>query len=80
MLSAVAAVDASNAPTMGAGAGVLDELYALLLTRRGADTGQSYAARLMAQGTDAILKKIGEEATEVVLAAKNADAGRDVGF
>jgi phosphoribosyl-ATP pyrophosphohydrolase len=37
------------------------------------DVGGSYVARLFAGGEDAILKKIGEEATETVLAAKNGD-------
>ncbi len=37
----------------------------------------SYVARLLAKGPDAFLKKIGEEATEVVLAAKDADHGGD---
>ena len=37
----------------------------------------SYVARLLAKGPDAFLKKIGEEATEVVMAAKDADHGAD---
>ena len=37
----------------------------------GGDPGKSYIARLFAKGTDAILKKIGEEATETVMAAKD---------
>ena len=37
----------------------------------------SYVARLLAKGPDAFLKKIGEEATEVVMAAKDADHGGD---
>ncbi len=40
---------------------------------RGGDPAQSYVARLLSRGPDAFLKKIGEEATEVVLAAKNHD-------
>jgi phosphoribosyl-ATP pyrophosphohydrolase/phosphoribosyl-AMP cyclohydrolase len=51
-------------------AGVLDELQALVRERRGADPDGSYTARLHAKGLDHVLKKIGEEATEVVLAAK----------
>ncbi len=43
--------------------------------RRGADTSQSYTAKLFAGGVDRIGKKIGEEATEVVIAAKNEDRG-----
>jgi phosphoribosyl-ATP pyrophosphohydrolase/phosphoribosyl-AMP cyclohydrolase len=51
-------------------AGVLDELQALVRERRTADPDGSYTARLHAKGLDHVLKKIGEEATEVVLAAK----------
>lgn len=49
------------------------------LPRRGGDPATSYVARLLAQGPDAFLKKIGEEATEVVMAAKDADHGADTG-
>ena len=45
--------------------------------RNGGDPTTSYVARLLHQGPDAFLKKIGEEATEVVLAAKDADYGGD---
>ena len=38
-----------------------------------ADPGSSYVARLLSEGVDRIAKKVGEEATEVVIAAKNAD-------
>ncbi|WIT12289.1 phosphoribosyl-ATP diphosphatase [Paucibacter sediminis] len=40
----------------------------------GGDPATSYVAKLFHKGTDAILKKVGEEATEVVLAAKDGDA------
>jgi phosphoribosyl-ATP pyrophosphohydrolase len=43
----------------------------------GGDPESSYVARLLNKGPDAILKKIGEEATEVVMAAKDADHGGD---
>ena len=46
---------------------------------RGGDPDKSYVARLFAKGPDAILKKIGEEATEVVMAAKDGDRARIVG-
>ena len=39
----------------------------------GGDTEKSYVARLMAKGTDAILKKVGEEAVETVMAAKDGE-------
>ena len=41
----------------------------------GGDPGKSYVARLLDQGPDAFLKKIGEEATETVMAAKDIDRG-----
>ncbi|MCZ2499158.1 phosphoribosyl-ATP diphosphatase [Xylophilus sp. Kf1] len=47
------------------------------LPARGGDPDTSYVARLLHKGPDAFLKKIGEEATEVVLAAKDADHGGD---
>jgi phosphoribosyl-ATP pyrophosphohydrolase len=43
----------------------------------GGDPDKSYVARLFAKGDDAILKKIGEEATETVMAAKDVRAGGD---
>jgi phosphoribosyl-ATP pyrophosphohydrolase len=57
---------------------VLARLAATLASRRGADPSASYVASLFAKGDDAILKKIGEEATETVMAAKDGDAGRIV--
>ena len=45
--------------------------------RNGGDPSASYVARLLAKGPDAFLKKIGEEATEVVMAAKDVDHGGD---
>jgi phosphoribosyl-ATP pyrophosphohydrolase len=44
----------------------------------GGDPAKSYVARLFSKGTDAILKKVGEEATEVVMAAKDQDRARIV--
>ena len=52
---------------------ILDTLHVQLQSRLGADPTQSYAASLYAKGVDAIAKKIGEEATETVIAAKNDD-------
>ena len=49
----------------------LERLAAVIASRRGGDPDKSYVARLFAKGTDAILKKVGEEATEVVMAAKD---------
>ena len=53
----------------------LARLAAVIEARRGADPATSYVARLLAKGPDAVLKKIGEEATEVVMACKDGDAG-----
>jgi len=57
---------------------VLSRLAAVLEARKGADPAGSYVAGLYAKGLDAILKKIGEEATETVLAAKDGAADRIV--
>jgi phosphoribosyl-ATP pyrophosphohydrolase len=50
---------------------ILDRLAETLEARKQAAPDSSYVARLYAKGTDAILKKIGEEATETVMAAKD---------
>ncbi len=47
------------------------------LPQHGGNPEESYVARLLHKGPDAFLKKIGEEATEVVMAAKDADFGGD---
>ena len=47
------------------------------LPKNGGDPTASYVARLLDKGPEAFLKKIGEEATEVVMAAKDADSGGD---
>ncbi len=57
---------------------VLARLAAVLEARKGADPTGSYVAGLYAKGLDAILKKIGEEATETVMAAKDGAADRIV--
>ena len=57
---------------------VLDRIAQVLEERKGADPQSSYVAGLYAKGLDAILKKIGEEATETVLAAKEGGADRIV--
>jgi phosphoribosyl-ATP pyrophosphohydrolase len=48
----------------------LDELYQIICDRRDHPTASSYTARLFSLGEDEIIKKVGEEAIEVVLAAK----------
>jgi phosphoribosyl-ATP pyrophosphohydrolase len=52
---------------------VLERIAASIEERKNADPAKSYVAKLFSQGEDAMLKKIGEEATETVLAAKSGD-------
>ena len=54
---------------------VLEQLAATLQQRRGADPDTSYVASLHHSGLNKILEKIGEEATEVILAAKDMQKG-----
>jgi phosphoribosyl-ATP pyrophosphohydrolase len=61
---------------MSGGNDTLARLAAMIASRRGGDPDRSYVARLFAKGPDAILKKVGEEATEVVMAAKDGDPRR----
>lgn len=57
---------------------VLERLAAELEARKGADPKTSYVASLYHKGLDAILKKVGEEATETVMAAKDGDTAHVV--
>lgn len=60
----------------------LARLAAVIESRKpanGGDPEKSYVARLLHKGPDAFLKKVGEEATEVVMAAKDAEHGGDPG-
>ena len=52
---------------------ILQRLTSTIAARKGAAAESSYVAKLFSKGEDAILKKIGEEATEVLLAAKGGD-------
>ncbi len=51
----------------------LARLAQVIESRKAGDPEKSYVARLFHKGTDAILKKVGEEATETVMAAKDGD-------
>ena len=51
----------------------LERIAEVIERRRDGDADASYVARLFAEGEDAVLKKIGEEATETILAAKSGD-------
>jgi len=57
---------------------VLKELARVLEERKSQDPQKSYVASLYAKGLDAILKKIGEEATETVMAAKDGNPDKIV--
>jgi phosphoribosyl-ATP pyrophosphohydrolase len=52
---------------------ILNRLAELLEHRKSADPQSSYVAKLYAKGMDSILKKVGEEAAETIIAAKNGD-------
>jgi phosphoribosyl-ATP pyrophosphohydrolase len=54
----------------------LSEIAKVLEDRKAADAGTSYVARLYQEGLDSILKKIGEEAAETIIAAKDGDRAR----
>src|SRR5205814_312194 len=56
--------------------GVLQELYSVIENRKEQRPEGSYTTYLFNSGLDKILKKVGEESTEMIVAAKNSDAGR----
>ncbi|MCL2655471.1 MAG: phosphoribosyl-ATP diphosphatase [Coriobacteriia bacterium] len=60
----------TDASTLGT---TIDELWAVIEGRRTASIDDSYTARLLTGEEDRLLKKVGEEATEVVMAAKDGD-------
>lgn len=62
--------------SLGSNESVLSQLDVILEQRKAADADSSYVASLYHKGLDAILKKVGEEATETVMAAKDV-AGKD---
>lgn len=67
-------------PDAQAAADILARLAAVIESRKpahGGDPEKSYVARLLHKGPDACLKKIGEEATEVVMAAKDVQHGAE---
>nr|WP_241696261.1 phosphoribosyl-ATP diphosphatase [Solimonas terrae] len=53
----------------------MSQLYATIESRKGADAKSSYIASLYEKGVDTIAKKVGEEAAETIIAAKNDDDG-----
>jgi len=52
---------------------ILDDLESVILSRKSNPSEDSYVSSLLAKGKDEILKKIGEEAIEVIIASKAAD-------
>jgi phosphoribosyl-ATP pyrophosphohydrolase len=75
----VTTMSADTSPPLHA-VDALARLAAVIDSRKpehGGDASSSYVARLLAKGPDGFLKKIGEEATEVVMAAKDVDHGGD---
>ena len=54
----------------------LEELYEIIKNRKEKKSEGSYVADLLKEGTDRVIQKVGEEAVEVVIAAKNADKKR----
>ena len=58
---------------MTADRSALDELYATVASRKGADPNTSYTARLLSKGPGACAQKLGEEAVETIIAALQDD-------
>lgn len=56
-------------PDPARGSEIIDQLYTVIEQRRGADPAQSWTAKLLDKGLPKICQKVGEEATEVVVAA-----------
>ena len=65
----------STATSIGS---VLDQLYELIASRERERPSNSYTTYLFDEGLDKILKKVGEESAETIIAAKNEDHGRVV--
>jgi phosphoribosyl-ATP pyrophosphohydrolase len=67
----------SSNPSVPESLAALARVIESRLPQNGGEPATSYVARLLHKGSNAFLKKIGEEATEVVMAAKDADVGGD---
>lgn len=57
---------------------IFDDIYDTILERRKNPVADSYVSSLLAKGKDEILKKIGEESIEVIIAAKTGDKKRTI--
>jgi phosphoribosyl-ATP pyrophosphohydrolase/phosphoribosyl-AMP cyclohydrolase len=64
-------IPAASLPTAGNLAGVLEEFYQVILDRKNQPQAGSYTCYLFEQGQDKILKKVGEETAETIIASKN---------
>ena len=64
-----------NESDVYSGSDIIDKLYGVIKDRKANPTEGSYVSGLFAKGKDAILKKVGEEAAEVVIASKNGSKG-----
>ncbi len=62
---------AGEEKTLDAGGGILERIYQAILARKAAPQPDSYVSKLLQGGADRILKKVAEEAGEVIIAAKN---------
>ena len=70
-------LSASEAQTKKPAYGIIDEIYHVILERKlNADPQTSYVASLFKKGENAVLKKVGEEAGELIMACKDASAAR----
>ena len=67
------------APKDRAASAVLEQLFAVVEARRGADPAESYVAKTLAAGTPEVAKKLGEEAVETVIAAVRGARAEVVG-
>ena len=62
----------------GISAAIFEQVYEVIRERQQSSTEKSYVAALMTKGTDSILKKIGEESAEVIIAAKNKNSDEQI--
>ena len=62
----------------GISAAMFEQVYEVIRERKQSSPEESYVASLMTKGTDAILKKIGEESAEVIIAAKNKNRDEQI--
>ena len=62
----------------GISAAMFEQVYEVIRERKQSSPEKSYVASLMTKGTDAILKKIGEESAEIIIAAKNKNRNEQI--